>query len=54
MNQSIKHIYLAEHAANCTTTTTTTKRKKLTTLQHRVRATNSHVQNGKNHFTRPS
>jgi len=30
------------------------KCKKLTSLQHRVRATDSHIQNGKNHFTRPS
>jgi len=30
------------------------KCKKLTSLQHRVRATNSHIQNSKNHFTRPS
>ena len=30
------------------------KCEKLTSLQHRVRATNSHIQNGKNHFTRPS
>jgi len=30
------------------------KCKKLTSLQHFVRATNSHIQNSKNHFTRPS
>ena len=30
------------------------KCKKLTSLQHRVRATKAHIQNSKNHFTRPS
>jgi len=29
-------------------------RVHLCSLQHRVRATNSHIQNSKNHFTRPS
>jgi len=27
------------------------KRKKLTSLQHRVRATKSHIQNSTNHFS---
>jgi len=27
---------------------------KLTSLQHRVRPTNSHIQTGTNHFTKPS
>jgi len=30
------------------------KCKKLTSLQHGVIVTNSHIQNGKTHFTRPS
>ena len=38
----------------CVMTVSYIKCKKLTSLQHRVRATNSHIQNSKNHFTRPS